>query len=67
MADAELRAWKIKAHAALDPLWRGNRSAGYRWLARRLGIAAAECHIGLFDVETCQRVIEVCSNQKARR
>jgi hypothetical protein len=66
LANAELRAIKIKAHAAFDPRWRyrkthGSRKDAYKWLAEQLGIPVKECHIGWFDVADCKRVIEVCT------
>lgn len=72
LANAELRAWKARAHAAFDPLWQRKmkresiskkkaRGAGYAWLGRQLGVGADECHIGLFDIETCKRVVEICT------
>ena len=36
------------------------RGAGYKWLAQQLGIDKKDCHIGMFDVETCKRVVEMC-------
>jgi len=86
LANKELRDWKIKAHAAFDPIWEAKlrhrraggkgksgkdsggpgykkeyaRGAGYKWLAVQLGIPKADCHIGMFDVETCKRVVEIC-------
>ena len=73
VADAATRAAKIKAHAAFDPLWMRKmlkegisksvaRGAGYRWLADQLGIPKEKCHIGMFSVDTCLRVIEICEN-----
>ena len=73
LANAELRGWKIKAHAAFDALWKGKmrrdqcnkktaRNAGYKWLAKALEIDFADCHIGMMDVQMCKRVIEVCSS-----
>jgi hypothetical protein len=64
LANAELRAAKNRAHAAFDPLWRERgmkRHAAYGWLADRLGVSKAECHIGMMDVEMCTRVATVCS------
>lgn len=70
LADAELRAWRKRAHAAFDPRWEAQvavRSKGaarreaYRWLARELGIPEGECHMSWFDVETCRRVVELCA------
>lgn len=64
LADAELRAAKMAAHTAFDVIWKkGNvrRSIAYRWLAEQLKIPNEQCHIGMFDVDLCQRVVDVCS------
>ncbi len=68
LADAETRAWRRKAHAAFDPLWRHSaegwrkrRRMAYAWLAGELGIPERRCHIALFDAEMCRKVVEVCS------
>lgn len=34
------------------------RANAYAWLAGAMGIAKTKCHIGLFDVEECDRVVE---------
>lgn len=36
------------------------RGSAYRWLACQLGISFDDCHIGMFDVETCKRVVVLC-------
>lgn len=66
LANAELREAKKAAHAAFDPLWtagakKGKRSAAYAWLADALGIDGKECHIGMFDVADCRRVVAACT------
>lgn len=72
LANAELREWKIKAHAAFDPLWQGKmrrdqcskgqaRRAGYRWLAKQLGLEFHRTHIGYFNVDECRKVVEICT------
>lgn len=72
LANAELRAWKVKAHAAFDPLWEAKmrrdscskgraRRAGYAWLAAQLGIPVEKTHIGYMSVEECKRVVDVCN------
>lgn len=43
------------------------RGSGYKWLAGQLGIDRKDCHIGMFDVETCKRVVEVCRPYLQRR
>lgn len=68
LANRELRAAKMAAHAAFDPIWqsgRKTRTQAYSDLASRLGIPMSQCHIGLFDVEMCHRVIELCREKEA--
>lgn len=72
LADAKLREAKQQAHAAFDPRWKGTgkdygkrRRNAYAWLAEQLGIAPANCHIGMFDVDQCRRVVEVCRQERA--
>jgi hypothetical protein len=69
MANAELRAAKVAAHAAFDPLWRAGgytRSTAYKWLQKAMDKPRALCHIGLFDVEDCRKVVELCKAKKAK-
>ena len=79
MANKELRLAKGRAHAAFDRLWQAKmrkesgiskskaRGAGYRWLSVTLGIDPRNCHIGMMDVETCNRVVEACEPFHANR
>ena len=65
LADAALRRAKSNAHKAFDPLWREgymSRKQAYKWLSKQLGIDPKDCHIGMFDVETCSRVEYACLN-----
>jgi hypothetical protein len=69
LANAELRKWKMKAHAAFDPIWRVpcpeklmGRKKSYKWLSEVMDIPKSQCHIGMFDIETCKKVIEVSNN-----
>lgn len=67
LANAELRKAKIEAHSAFDRLWKEwdlDRDEAYSWLADRLGIEARECHIGMFDLEMCRRVIEIMTGRQ---
>ena len=62
LANAELRAAKSAAHRAFDPIWKYrymNRSNAYSWLANKLSIPAKDCHIGMFDVADCEKVVKV--------
>jgi len=65
LANKDLRHWKVQAHAAFDPLWKSkrmSRSDAYDLLSNKLGMKRSECHIGMFDVDTCKRVIAVLNN-----
>ena len=76
LANRELREWKKRAHAAFDPIWQARaargtpkgkaRGATYGWLADQLGSAAKDTHIGMFDVATCRRVVEICEPMRRR-
>ena len=62
LADAHTRAARAAVHAAFDPLWKSGRWArrdAYGWLANALGIPYRRCHIGLFDLGSCLRAVEV--------
>lgn len=62
------------AHETFDKLWSKApreiqteaRTYAYEWLAKRLGINKDEAHIGRFDVETCDRLIEVVGSKDWR-
>ena len=69
LANAELRKWKMAAHAAFDPLWqRGEykhrRNDAYAWLAEKMGLPKEQTHIGMFDVAQCQKVIQIINERK---
>lgn len=63
LADLETREARRRAHRAFDGLWLAGhvgRFKGYAWLARKLGLDHAVCHIGWMDAEVCERVVEIC-------
>lgn len=80
LANAELRKARGFVHGLFDPIWenardaynghdnakvRGvTRSRAYRWLASRMGIDPAACHIGMFDVEQCRQAFRILRDQK---
>ena len=75
MANKKLRTMKSKAHYYFDPLWKNkvfsrnkslshNRTRAYQWLAEQLGLPESKCHIGLFDVDMCRKVIQICKRKQ---
>lgn len=66
-ADQATRTRRHEAHLSFDSLrlelgW--SKSQGYRWLAERMEMTPKQCHIGRFDIDQCNQVIDVC--EKAR-
>ena len=77
LANAELRAAKMEAHSAFDPIWQERwktksaadptykkhhaRGGRYKALALAMGIPKQDCHIGMFDVAQCRRVVDICN------
>jgi hypothetical protein len=62
LANRELRWEKIRAHAHFDFIWQNKhmtRSEAYVWLSKALGIDPELCHIGMFDISECEKVIEL--------
>lgn len=61
VAKAGLRALKIRAHAHFDCLWKSYkipRNKLYKQLSVYLDIPIAYTHIGMFNEDTCKKVIE---------
>ena len=77
MAGAELRKFRSIAHDNFDFLWthfiyelnitkHEARNETYNWLAEELKIPTKDCHIALFDIETCRRVAAICNPIKQK-
>lgn len=64
LANKALRQARIRAHGALDPLWKPGggmeRREAYAWLAEHMGVDGKHCHIGMFDIDQCSRVVMIC-------
>ena len=66
LANERLRTLKMEAHKQFDPIWKSglmSRKQAYGWLANMLHIPFEECHIGMFDIKMCQKVIHLCRKQ----
>ena len=77
IANKELRIAKSRVHKLFDPLWQAKvkrdscsiksaRSAGYVWLASRLGIPVEKCHVGMFDLKLCAAAVVILSSYYRR-
>lgn len=68
LANPHLRKLRSKAHKLFDPLWQSKaitRTEAYKLLATKLGLKPKNCHIGMFNVETCELVIKLLEPDKA--
>ena len=71
LADEQLRKAKMNAHACFDALWQAKikggtskpvaRALAYKWLAEKMGLPQEETHIGMMDVDQCEKVVEICT------
>lgn len=57
MANRELREWRIKAHAAIDPLWKTGFMTRKEVYALLEGYFGKPIHMGESTIEICQLVI----------
>ena len=60
------KEWRIRAHNAFDGLWKGDsrcmpRRKAYRWLQTAMNLDHEDAHIGRFDIDQCQIVIDMVS------
>jgi len=72
LANAALRAARQRAHSFFDPLWKDRpteqerrraRTQLYAGLAAHLGLKVEDTHIGQFDAETCEKVVNFITTQ----
>lgn len=63
LADEELHKTMMRAHHYLDQLWKDRRLrrySTYTWLSKQLGIPRELTHVGMSDIEQCERIAEIC-------
>lgn len=62
LANKKLRFWKKEAHSAFDKIWRDNhmdRDSAYGFLADELELPDEYVHIGMFNIQTCKKVVDI--------
>ena len=67
VANEMLRCKRVQAHRSFDRLWKRRgmeRRNAYRWLAKEMDLSMGAAHIGGFEMDQCQRVIDLCRNEK---
>jgi len=66
LANRELSQARIDAKIQLKQLFPDQKER-YRWLARQMNLSAKECHVGMFNLQQCRRVVELCRDEGKRR
>src|SRR3990167_11355804 len=64
MANKELRGWRMKAHDAIDPLWKSGKYARRQIYHRMQLYFRKEVHIGESDIKMCKKIIKFANPQK---
>lgn len=65
LANEELRLAKHTAHQHFDRIWKSKEMTGwyqkkaYRWLSEQLDTPLEYTHIGMFETDMCEKVIEL--------
>lgn len=63
LANSELRQYKKVTHDWFDRIWMEKhmtRDEAYDWLSEKLGLPEEFCHVGMFNIKTCKKAIQVC-------
>ena len=66
VANEVLRLKRIETHQIFDQFWRSHgmsRTQAYKWLAKEFSLPENCAHIGGFEMEQCQKLIERCSRR----
>lgn len=63
LANETLRLKRMETHQVFDAFWKRtgmSRTKGYKWLAEQMGLPERLTHIGGFEMDQCQSVIDLC-------
>ena len=68
LATKMLRMYKSQAHSVFDKLWRDteifkSRSEAYKWLSGVMKKEQKDTHIGMFNEEECEQVINLATDK----
>ncbi len=63
VANEVLRLKRRETHQVFDAFWKEagmSRTQAYRWLGKQLHLPDHKAHIGSFEMDQCQQVLELC-------
>lgn len=64
LANSILRTKRKEAHQVFDSFRKKKkmtRTESYKWLSQKMGLPFKATHIGYFEIEDCETVIELCN------
>ena len=67
VANEVLRLKRMETHQVFDKFWRAkrmSRTKAYRWLSEQMELPESKAHIGGFEMEQCQQLIELCRKEQ---
>ena len=67
VANETLRLKRMETHRVFDEMWRRrnwSRTRAYKWLAKEMELSTKEAHIGGFEMDECQFVIDLCNRNQ---
>jgi hypothetical protein len=68
LANATLRRARMTTHSEFDQLWKAGRftrQGAYKWLATQMKMKKFNCHIARFNLEECQKTMEIIRKKRA--
>lgn len=69
VANEVLRLKRMETHSVFDAFWRSQgmtRTQAYRWLAEGLHLSEKRAHIGSFEMDDCELVIDLCNSNRKK-
>lgn len=68
VANEVLRLKRRETHQVFDRFWQDagmSRTQAYKWLAKKMSLPDEDAHIGGFEMDQCQQVIDLCQEEAA--
>ena len=68
VANEVLRLKRRETHQVFDRFWQNagmSRTQAYKWLAKKMSLSDEDAHIGGFEMDQCQQVIDLCQEEAA--
>lgn len=61
MANAQLRAWRMRVHREIDYLWKSGKMSRKTMYLKLNEMLGHEVHVGWSDIDECERILEAAA------